>query len=94
MDGKAIDAQQRYQKLVKDNAPKPKVGRNLWRAFLVGGALECHRPFCTAYLKRSSPQRRIHGDDTRQLDFHRSRSDRLGVYDSIAQWGGAGRRYR
>ena len=39
MDGKAIDAQQRYQKLVKDNAPKPKVGRNLWRAFLVGGAL-------------------------------------------------------
>ncbi|MGI6083072.1 MAG: SpoVA/SpoVAEb family sporulation membrane protein [Limnochordia bacterium] len=91
MDGKAIDAQARYQKLVKETVPKPRVGRNLWRAFLVGGTLGVIGHLLYSLFEVIEPTR---GESTAttlaSLIFIGAVLTALGVYDSIAQWGGAG----
>jgi stage V sporulation protein AC len=91
MDSKAIDAQKRYQKMVQDNAPKPKVGRNLWRAFLVGGILGTVGHFLFSFFEKVEPTR---GEATAttlaSLIFIGALLTAFGVYDTIAQWGGAG----
>lgn len=91
MDSKAIDAQKRYQQMVKANAPKPTVGRNLWRAMVVGGLLGIVGHFLFSFFESVEPTR---GETTAAtlagLIFIGALLTALGVYDSIAQWGGAG----
>jgi stage V sporulation protein AC len=91
MDSKAIDAQKRYQQLVEANVPKPKVARNLWRAMVVGGVLGIVGHFLFCLFESVEPTR---GEATAAtlagLIFIGAVLTALGVYDSIAQWGGAG----
>jgi stage V sporulation protein AC len=91
MDSKAIDAQKRYQQLVEANVPKPKVARNLWRAMVVGGVLGIVGHFLFGLFESVEPTR---GEATAAtlagLIFIGAVLTALGVYDSIAQWGGAG----
>jgi stage V sporulation protein AC len=91
MDSSDIDAQQRYRQLVKERGPRPNVARNLWRAMVVGGLLGIVGQFLFSFFQAVEPTK---GEATAAtlagLIFIGAVLTALGVYDTIAEWGGAG----
>ncbi len=91
LDQKAIDAQKRYQQLVKEIEPKPQVGRDLWRAFLVGGVFSIIAQALFDFFTRVEPSDgEVVASTQAALILLGALLTGLGVYDKIAEWGGAG----
>lgn len=89
---KLTPIQQKYQAFAKEREPKRPVFKNSIRAFLVGGSI------CTfgqglqwMYIKYFNFTEKTAGDPTAAtLIIISVFLTGLGVYDHIAQWGGAG----
>lgn len=83
--------QQRYRQLVKERSPKPKVLRDLVRAFIVGGLLGLVGHLLYSFFATIEP---TNGEATSAtlagLILVGALLTGLGVYDILAEWGGAG----
>lgn len=91
MDQKDIDAQQRYQQMVKQSGPQPKVARDLFRAFVVGGAISIIAQLLLDFFTNIEPtQSEAVAATQAGLILLGAILTAFGVYDKIAEWGGAG----
>lgn len=91
MDPKQKEIKVRYQKLVKENLPKPTIGRNMVAAFLVGGTIcligQVILTYFTSVERTSGEAAAI---TLAAMIFIGAIITAFGVYDSIAEFGGAG----
>jgi stage V sporulation protein AC len=81
----------RYQQLVKERGPKPKVAYDFFKAFLVGGTLGLVGEAFFCFFSAVEPTK---GEATSAtlagLILVGALLTGLGVYDLLAEWGGAG----
>lgn len=91
MDRVAIDAQRRYQQLVKELQPKPKVVQDVWRAFWVGGAISVVGQALFDLFQMIEPTRGEAAAATLAgLIFLSAVATGLGVYDRLGEYAGMG----
>lgn len=91
MDERDLQAQKRYQQLVKERGPKPNFLRDAWRALVVGGVLSVMGHFLLNLFSRTEPSK-IEATATTLAGMIAIGAilTGLGVYDRIAEWGAAG----
>jgi stage V sporulation protein AC len=84
--------QQAYQTLAKQKEPKRKIGSNLMKAFVSGGAICVLGQAITEWMVRGFHfERKAAGNPTVAILILLSvLFTSLGVYDKFAQWAGAG----
>lgn len=91
MQQKDIQAQKDYQRLVKELGPKPKIARDLWRAFLLGGTFSILAQVLFDLFSKVEPSE---GEAVAAAQAGMILVGAIltgfGVYDNIAEWGGAG----
>lgn len=91
MQQKDIQAQQNYQRLVKELGPKPNVLRDLCRAFLVGGVFSILAQVLFDLFSKVEPSE---GEAVAAAQAGMILVGAIltgfGIYDRIAEWGGAG----
>jgi len=91
MDKKDIEAQKRYQQMVKKTEPKPKVANDLFRAFVVGGAISIIAQLLLDFFTKIEPtQNEAVAATQAGLILLGAILTACGIYDEIADWGGAG----
>jgi stage V sporulation protein AC len=81
-----------YEKLAKKHRPKPKVGLNCLKAFVVGGLICClGQALQMMYIHWFGFKPENAGDPTvATLVLLACLLTGLGIYDNIGQWAGAG----
>lgn len=91
MDPKQKAQQDRYQKLIKDHEPKVPIGRHMLSAFLVGGTICLIGQIILSYfttVERTSGE--AAAITLAAMIFIGAVITAFGVYDSLAEIGGAG----
>ena len=90
-DLRAIDGARRYQQLVKSQQPRPQWGRDLFRAFLVGGSIAFIGQFVFDYFRTSQPtQSEAIAATLATMIFLGAVATGFGIYDRLGEWGGMG----
>lgn len=91
IDARDISAQKRYQQLVRERGPKPKIARDLLRAFILGGAFGLVGQFLLSFFHTVE---RTPGECTATtlagMILLGAVLTGMGIYDVLAEWGGAG----
>lgn len=91
MDKKAMEGQEKYQKMVKDLQPKPKTFRNALWAFLIGGIICLTGQAVYVFFKAIEPTEAEAVSATLAgMITLGSIATGLGVYDWLAELGGMG----
>lgn len=86
-----IKQKQQYAEMVKQNAPKPRVGRNIFWAFIVGGFICLLGQFVlNFYQARGLGINEAGAATSATLVFIAAFLTGLGVYDEVSRFGGAG----
>jgi stage V sporulation protein AC len=81
----------RYRQLVKERSPRPKVASHVFRAFLLGGTLGLIGHFLFSFFQAVEPSKAEATAATLAgLIMLGAVLTGLGVYDKLAEWGGAG----
>lgn len=91
-ESKAITEQkEHYQELVQKNAPKPRIFRNVFWAFIVGGTICLLGQFILDFfLNRGFEFREAGAITSSVLICLAAFLTGIGVYDEISRFGGAG----
>lgn len=91
MNGSDQETYKRYQQRVKERTPKPKVARDLFRAFVLGGALGIVGQLLFDFFTAIEPSKIEATSATLAgLVLIGAILTGFGVYDKLADWGGAG----
>lgn len=80
-----------YQKYVEKKSPNSKIGRNVLRAFIVGGLICIVGQFVTNFLKmRGYGSEEVSGLTALVLIFFGALFTGLNIYDDLGKFAGAG----
>jgi len=91
VDKAAQEAQKRYQEKVKRLEPRPRIARDLFRAFLTGGILSIiGQGFFDAFSRIEPSEGEAVAATLAAMIFLGALLTALGVYDEIAEFAGAG----
>jgi len=90
-DKEAIEGAQRYQKLVMANAPAPRWGRDIGRAFITGGAIALvGQGVLDIFLAIEPAEPEARAATLAVMIFLGALATALGFYDRLGEWGGMG----
>lgn len=90
-DKAALQGSQRYQALVRANAPRPKWARDLFRAFLVGGLIALVGQVVLDFFSAVEPtEGEAFSATLAAMILLGAVLTGLGVYDRLGEWGGMG----
>ncbi|MCL6559151.1 MAG: stage V sporulation protein AC [Firmicutes bacterium] len=82
---------QEYEKMVKQIKPKPRIWRNIFWAFVVGGSICLVGQFILSYFRAQGLEINDAGAATAAtLVFVAAFLTGIGVYDEVSRFGGAG----
>ncbi|MDD4169921.1 MAG: SpoVA/SpoVAEb family sporulation membrane protein, partial [Desulfotomaculaceae bacterium] len=86
-----IKQKQQYAEMVKQSVPKPRVGRNIFWAFVVGGLICLLGQFIlNFYQALGLGANEARAATSATLIFLAAFLTGLGVYDEVSRFGGAG----
>lgn len=90
-DPQALEGAKRYQQLVQANRPHPRWGRDLFRAFLVGGLIGVVGQAVLEWFLRIEPaEPEARATTLAVMIFLGAVATAFGVYDRLGEWGGMG----
>ncbi|AOR24904.2 stage V sporulation protein AC [Clostridium taeniosporum] len=82
---------QKYEKMAKQVEPKPKIFQDCAKAFFVGGIICCVGQFINNYVSTLGlPEDQVKTIVSIAMIFLGALLTGVGIYDKIAQFGGAG----
>jgi len=87
----SLKQKQRYTEMVKESAPKPRIFRNVFWAFVVGGLICLVGQFIlNFFLARGLSVNEAGAATSTTLVFLAAFLTGVGVYDEVSRFGGAG----